>query len=139
MTDASPDELYQRAKAALRRGLESCGKGLNFDQHGLASRLEDNLLQGVTPSLFEVDFQADGGEEMRGEMRASHASSALAVNAFSPWRTDPHLLRFAEHQGFDSFRFEEPLPTAFGSVPAYLDAFATAGGDPVGVEIKCLE
>jgi hypothetical protein len=139
MTNGSPDELYKRAKAALRRGLETCGKELNFDQHGLASRLEDNLLEGVTPSLFEADFQADGGEEMRGEMRAPHASSALAVNAFSPWRADPHLLRFAEHHGFARFSFEQQLPTAFGGVPAYFDAFASVGGDPVGVEIKCLE
>ena len=128
MTDASPDELYQRAKAALRRGLETCRGRVSFDQHGLASDLEDNLVSGVTPSLFEADLQADGGEEMHGEMRAPHASSALAANAFSPWRADPRLLRFADRQGFATFKFEQQLPSGFGGVPAYFDTFATVGG-----------
>ena len=72
-------------------------------------------------------------------MRAPHASSALAVNAFALWRSDPHLLQFADRRGFTAIRFEQQCPTGLDGTPAYFDLFAEAEGASFGVEIKCLE
>ena len=139
MTAASNAEICRRAKVALRRALGGPAPELTFDADGRLAKLDDNLVKGVTPSIFEADFQADGGDEMHGEMRAPHASSALAVNAFSRWRADPHLLHFAGHRGFTAIRFEQQYQTGLGGVPAYFDTFAEAGEVAFGVEVKCLE
>jgi hypothetical protein len=132
-------QLHDRAKAALCRGLINTKGRVSLDAEGSVAELQDNLVDGVSPSLFQADFWTDGGEEMQGEMRAPHASSALAVNTFSRWRAEPHLLRFAGREGFTAFRFEQQLPTGLGGVPAYFDAFGEQGQHVVGAEIKCLE
>jgi hypothetical protein len=65
MSRPSDAETYQRAKAALQASLAKTRGQLALDADDRVRRLEDNLVCSVTPPLFEMDFQADGGEEMQ--------------------------------------------------------------------------
>ena len=52
-----------------------------LDAAGYASRLEENLIEGVRRIQFEADYLAGAGRELGGKMRAAHSSAALVVNA----------------------------------------------------------
>ena len=74
---------------------------------------KENILCPDAWLAIEGDLTNGAGDEL-GTSRAAvnpkfcaaHSSSALAANAFGPWRTDPRTLSVAGLTGFISFQFE---------------------------------
>ena len=130
--------ILERARVALVEGLRNARPGAQVDLQGRTADLADNLPAGVEYAWFESDFLESTGPEFEEEMRVVHASSALAVNVFGPWRPDPSALPLTGTSGFTGIRFDNICPTLDGP-PAYLDFFAERPGVVVGIEIKCLE
>lgn len=73
------------------------------------------------------------------EMCATHSSSALAVNAFAPFRSHPERLTLAGLAGFTQANFENKLPTGLLGNPPNLDFVARGPVGVVAVESKFTE
>lgn len=100
-----------------------------------------NLLAGLPEEILD-DFAVGDGGELEGDppkFCAAHSSSALAANAFGPFRTEPGRLTLAGLNGFTEARFEEKLPTGLDGKPPNLDFFATGAEGTVTVESKFTE
>jgi hypothetical protein len=138
-THESRQALFERARQALVRGLQEVRPAVSVDADGRTPRVQDNLADGIERSWYDADFIESTGADFETEMREVHASSALAVNAFAPWRPYPSHLLLTGRTGFRAIRFDKICPTPLDGPPAYLDAFAEAPGAVVGIEIKCLE
>jgi len=72
-------------------------------------------------------------------MRAPHSSSALALNAFYPWRTAPEELALLGISGFKSLVFEGQCPTGLQGKPPHLDVLLQTDNAVIGIESKCTE
>ncbi len=100
-----------------------------------------NLLTGLPEEILN-DFAAGDGRELEGKAPkfcAAHSSSALAANAFGPFRFHPERLTLAGLSGFTETRFEKQLPTGLDGIPPHLDFFATGPEGTVAVESKFTE
>jgi hypothetical protein len=132
------DQLLGRAKARLLEAACKARPDAAFDVAGYASRLEENLIDGVSRTQFEADYLAGAGRELCGKMRAAHSSAALVVNTFAPWRERPARMRIGGISGFDRLRFEAVYPTGLGGTPPHLD-LAAEGICTLVVESKLVE
>src|SRR5690348_15989993 len=112
----------ERARKALGAALERVRPGAQRDAHGSVVQLEDNLLPGITRREIEDAFGAGAGQELEGKMRAPWSSSALAVNSFAPWASDPTLLSLAGISRFtETLAFEAKCPNGVSTIPPHLD------------------
>jgi hypothetical protein len=132
------EQTLQRAKARLLESARAAQPSAAFDRDGYASRLEENLIAGVSRVQFEADYQAGAGRELGGKMRAAHSSAALVVNTFAPWRAAPGRMTVGGLGGFQALRFEAVYPTGLGGTPPHLDVEAT-GACTLVVESKLVE
>jgi hypothetical protein len=100
-----------------------------------------NLLAGLPEEILE-DFAAGDGGELDGDppkFCAAHSSSALAANAFGPFRLNPERLTLAGLSGFTEATFEQKLPTGLDGTPPNVDFFASGPEGTVAVESKFTE
>lgn len=135
---ALPSELWLRSKAALLAGARDAHPGVTYDEEGYACQWQENVLVGVPIAAIAKDFGSGAGRELVKKLCAAHSSSALVINTFGPWRTQPESLRIAGISGFRNVRFEVTFPTGLGGTPPHLDLFAD-GDSIVAVESKCTE
>lgn len=140
--------LRKRILTQLERGCRSRYPTADIDDRGYLPATKDNLLDSINFELVAEDFGSAAGQEMyvresksgkRPKMAALHSSSALAVNAFGPWRADPASLSLAKHAGFHGLRFEAKLPILARGTPPHLDLLAVSGNAVVAVESKFTE
>ena len=100
-----------------------------------------NLFAGLPEEILD-DFAAGDGGELTGDRPkfcAAHSSSALAANAFGPFRFHPERLTLAGLSSFTETRFEKKLPTGLHGRSPNLDLFATGPEGTVAVESKFIE
>lgn len=128
----------ERAKRAIQRRFSEIAAE-QLDDRGYTSRSELNLLPGVRLEDVQADLAQGSGQELDGKFRAAHSSSALAVNAFGPWRKHPQGLSLLGKTGFDFLQFEKQCPTGLGGIPPNLDLVVAGTDVVIGVESKFLE
>jgi len=116
------------------------------DSHEGYTRLpEQNLIPGVEKNDFWTDLGAGAGNELVDGSRdpakfcAAFSSSALAVNAFGPFRHRPQNLDLVGYNEFSSAQFEKPLPTGLRGTDPHLDFYAAGSAQIVCIESKFLE
>jgi hypothetical protein len=116
------------------------------DSHeGYTKLPEQNLIPGVEKNDFWTDLGAGAGNELVDGRRepakfcAAFSSSALAVNAFGPFRHRPKHLELLGYRGFSDTQFEKPLPTGLRGTDPHLDFYAVDAAAIVCVESKFLE
>ena len=118
-------------------------KGIPFDSKGYVRQVEANLYRPLS-SRARRGYERGAGAELRGNMRALHSSSALAVNFFDHW-TDrdksPLLSALGISPAGDvALDFEARFPTGLGGIPPHLDVSITQrGGFVTAVEGKFTE
>ena len=111
-----------------------------LDDKGYAADFRDILLPMVSPEDFEADLSAGNGNELQTKFRAVHSSSALAVNAFAPFRRRIGELALLGHRGFSSLAFEQKCPTGLRrGTPPNLDVLVSGESEVVGIESKLTE
>jgi hypothetical protein len=115
------------------KGDEAC------DGRGYAHALADNLVDGLSLDDFQADFAEGAGQELEGKMRAAYSSSALAVNCFGRWASDPSSLTICGQTGFSKLQFEAKCPTGVGRMPPHLDLVLTGPDGVLAIESKCTE
>lgn len=139
--------LRQRAEARAAERLAAIQGGAVFRTSHPQYTLEPehNLVPGVDIQDFREDLsRAAGGElmdtpEAPAKFCAAFSSSALAVNAFGPFRKSTALLHLAGHACFRDACFEKTLPTGLLGTPPHLDFYAKSDSAIVCVESKFLE
>lgn len=132
-------DFFGRATRALAEGLQRTIGSVALDDQLRVPSIEQNLIEGVDPSMFGADYRAGGGDELEVEMLQPHSSPALAVNTFARWRHDASTLSLGGHKGYTAVKFEEPCSTGLPGPPAFFDFFARGEDLVRGVEIKSLE
>jgi hypothetical protein len=133
--------LYRdRVKPALKRGLLNVRPQAQVDGQDYVVDVADTLLPGLLVRDIEGEFQAGAGSELRVKMRAPWSSSALAVNAFLPWRMRRDAVPVLGLGPFAlPFAFEAKCPNKVSSIPPHLDVLFETGSAIVAVESKCTE
>lgn len=127
-------------RSALIQGFVKSSPEAVLDEKGYVSEASQNLIEGVRLVDFEADLRQGDGNEMEGKFRAAHSSSALAVNTFAPFKSDPAALRLPAGGGFGSLSFERKCPHGLaGRRSPNLDVVAEGPTGVVAVESKCLE
>ena len=127
-------------RSALIHGFVRSAPQAVLDKKGYVSEAGQNLIEGVRLVDFEADLRQGDGNEMEGKFRAAHSSSALAVNTFAPFKSDPAALRLPGSGGFASLSFERKCPHGLaGRRSPNLDVVADGPSGVVAVESKCLE
>jgi hypothetical protein len=112
---------------------------------GYTRRPEQNLISGVEEKDFWLDLGAGAGNELVDGTRdpakfcAAFSSSALAVNAFGPFRHRPQNLDVVGYKGFSEAQFEKPLPTGLRGTDPHLDFYAAGLAQIMCIESKFLE
>jgi hypothetical protein len=132
------NDVRIRAVRALTEALVRVGGKSAIGPEGYAVSVEANLITPLVSSVRE-SFSGAAGSELRGKMRAPYSSSALAVNAFSPWLEHLDRLEIAGTRGFTTVAFERLCPTGLRGTPPHLDVIAEGPQRIVAVESKCLE
>ncbi len=111
-----------------------------LDEKGYVGEASQNLIEGVRLVDFEADLRQGDGNEMEGKFRAAHSSSALAVNAFARFKSDPTVLNLLGIDGFTGLSFERKCPHGLaGRRSPNLDVVADDPNRVVAIESKCLE
>jgi hypothetical protein len=129
-----------RVKPGLKRGLLDVRPRATFGAQDYVVDVADSLLPGLSVRDIAGEFSAGAGGELRGKMRAPWSSSALAVNAFLPWRLRREAVPVLELGPFaPPFAFEAKCPNNVSSIPPHLDVLFKLEGKIVGVESKCTE
>lgn len=127
-------------RSALIQGLVRSVPHAVLDGKGYVSEAGQNLIEGVRLVDFEADLRQGDGNEMKEKFRAAHSSSALAVNTFAPFNSDPAALRLPGGGAFASLSFERKCPHGLaGRRSPNLDVVAVGPSGVVAVESKCLE
>jgi hypothetical protein len=117
---------------------------------GYSARIEDNLLPGITPDLYQSEYGGGAGGELEWayrngrmcppKMHAAHSSAALVVNTFALWKHNLAELVLCGYRQFSSLRFEVKLPTGLGGIPPHVDVLAgTPSHAVVAIESKATE
>ena len=144
-----------RAKRALRQAFWSCkevpppttSEGRYVDY---AESVEANLIQGVPFAQCREDYELGKGSELTGrngqppKMAAMFSSSALVVNTFGPWRSNPLTLALKRRPTFQSLKFEAACPNGLQqfsplATNPHLDVLLQSHDKVLGIESKCLE
>jgi hypothetical protein len=110
-----------------------------LDEAGYCRDWRGNLLSLVDSGYVEADLRQGSGSELSTKFRAPHSSSALAVNAFGPFRHDPQQLRIEQHREFKTLSFERKCPSGLSGTPPNLDVLLESDGRVLAIESKCLE
>jgi hypothetical protein len=127
-------------RSALIHALRRSAPQAVLDEKGYVSEASQNLIEGVHVDDFEADLLQGDGNELKGKFRAAYSSSALAVNAFAPFKANPAALRLRGGGGFASLHFERKCPHGLvGRRSPNLDVIAHGPNGVVAVESKCLE
>jgi hypothetical protein len=134
----------QRARRALAERLRTTG--ILCDDKGYTGQPKENVLCPDAWPAIQGDLTNGAGDEL-GSSRAgvppkfcaAHSSSALAANAFGPWRNDPRTLSVGGMSGFISLQFEYACRAGVRGTPPHLDALARTSDAVVGIESKCTE
>jgi len=136
----SAGPIRNRALAALQDAFSRHRPSVVLDDKGYAADFRDILLPMVSPKDFEADLSAGNGNELQTKFRAVHSSSALAVNAFAPFRQRIGELALPDHNGFETLAFEQKCPTGLRrGTPPNLDVLLSGVGGVVGIESKLTE
>ena len=136
--------LAQRARRALAESLRTTG--ILCDDKGYVGHPKENVLCPEAWLAIEGDLTNGAGDEL-GTSRAgvppkfcaAHSSSALAANAFGPWRNDPRTLSVAGMSDFTSLQFEYACGAGVRGTAPHLDALARTSDAVVAIESKCTE
>lgn len=132
--------IRNRALTALQDAFSRHRPSVVLDDKGYAADFRDILLPMVSPEDFEADLSAGNGNELQTKFRAVHSSSALAVNAFAPFRRRIGELALLDHRGFSSLAFEQKCPTGLRrGTPPNLDVLVSGESGVVGIESKLTE
>jgi len=151
----SDNRTLTSSKRAIRQAYWA-SKGMSLpDTSGdryinYAESVEANLIPGVFISESREDYELGKGSELTGsegqppKMAAMFSSSALVVNTFGPWRTDPSTLRLKSYPVFQSLRFEAACPNGLKkysplATDPHLDVLLKSPDVVLGIESKCLE
>lgn len=106
---------------------------------------ESNLVRGVVREDFWPDLEQGDGDELRdkngrpAKFCAAYSSSALAVNAFGPFRRSPESLSLLDFSSFGEAQFECKCPTGLKGNPPNLDFLLRGDNVVIGIESKFLE
>ena len=139
MATANPAPL-SACRLALIRDFASSNPEIVVDEKGYVSEACRNLIEGVRLIDFEADLLQGDGNEMEGKFLAVHSSSALVVNTFAPFKSDPAALKLPGGSRFKSLGFERKCPHGLvGRRPPNLDMVAEGAAGVVAVESKFLE
>lgn len=128
-----------RARSALRDALVRACPAVRVDELGYVSDWRENLVPAVSLRDFEADLSQGSGDELATKFRAAHSSSALAVNAFAPFRRRLPDLAVGPHRGFTAMAFERKCPSGLGGTPPNLDLVLESPDHVLAIESKCLE
>ncbi len=109
------------------------------DQKGYVTAAEQNLLPGIDIVTFKQDLSGGSGNELESKFLAVHSSSALAVNTFALWKTDPQSYTLCNITGFNQLTFEKKCRTGLRGTPPNLDVLLECETAVVGIESKFLE
>ena len=118
-------------------------QGLSIDDKGYVDDVEANLWKPLSAHA-RAAYEKGAGSELKGHMKALHASSALVVNFFDYW-TDKPKAPLLPALGIDaddiqSLAFEAQFPTGLVGTPPHLDLAITLGsGAVIGIESKFTE
>jgi hypothetical protein len=127
-------------RSALIYGLLKSAPGTVLDEKGYVREASQNLIDGIGLEDFEEDLRQGDGNELKRKFLAAHSSSALAVNAFSPFKANLADLLLPAPGGFASLHFERKCPHGLvGRRSPNLDVLADGPAGVVAVESKCLE
>lgn len=127
-----------RVKQALWREFVS-QSNFKIDGNGYVADPKMNLLPGLTMDLVQDDFSKGSGNELHSKFRATHSSSALAVNSFAIWKKRLPSLSLCETTGFTELVFEAKCSTGLRGTPPNLDVFLEKESTVIGIESKFLE
>ncbi|MEY4565232.1 MAG: hypothetical protein RLY14_202 [Planctomycetota bacterium] len=111
------------------------------DTRGYTKTPTENLVEGVSPDLFENDLRDGSGEELRMKFCAAHSSAALAVNTFAWFKAPgrlPMLSVFGE-SGASALRLEKQFPIFNHGTPPNLDVWIERDQDNIAIESKLTE
>ena len=147
MKQQSSYKLRSRAERKAADRLEAISGQSIFRETpaGYTKRPEENLIPGIEVNDFWPDLGAGAGNELVDGSRdpakfcAAFSSSALAVNAFGPFRHHPGNLDLLGYRGFSEAQFEKPLPTGLLGTAPHLDFYVAGTESYVCVESKFLE
>jgi hypothetical protein len=136
--------VARRARRALAERLRTTG--ILCDDRGYVGHPKENLLCPDAWPAIQGDLTHGAGDEL-GTSRAgvppkfcaAHSSSALAANAFGPWRNDPRTLSVAAMSGFISLQFEYACSAGVRGTAPHLDVVARTSDAVLGIESKCTE
>ena len=131
--------LRPRASRALRNAFAHANPGVEVNTRGYVRDFTENLVPTVRLADFEADLRAGDGNELAGKFRAVHSSSALAVNAFAPFRSRCSELTFPGSGSITGLEFERKCPHGVGGPPPNLDVLLTGPAGVVGIESKLTE
>ena len=131
--------LRTRSLRALRDAFAQENPRVEVDTKGYVREFTENLLPTVRLADFEADLRAGDGNELAGKFRAVHSSSALAVNAFAPFRSRCSELTFPGSGSITGLEFERKCPHGVSSPPPNLDVLLTGPAGVVGIESKLTE
>jgi len=109
------------------------------DRKGYLTSPEQNLVPGIDIGTFERDLSDGSGNELESKFLAVHSSSALAVNTFAYWKTNPQSLTLCDISGFNKLTFEKKCRTGLGGTPPNLDVLLESESAVIGIESKFLE
>jgi restriction endonuclease-like protein len=112
------------------------------DMPNYTRTLSDSFVAGALDEDTRSDFSSGDGGELEGDppkMCAAHSSSALALNAFRPFRSHPERLKLVGLEGFTQAKFEKKLPTGLLGNPPNLDFVVRGPAGVVAVESKFTE
>lgn len=130
--------IARRARSALAAVL---ARTVPVDGKGYVASAEANLVPGVDLQDFAADLEAGSGGELAGKFRAAHSSSALAVNAFAPFRRRIADLRLpGSGAPCTGLAFEVKCPTGLPRAnPPNLDLMIRTTDGATGIESKLTE
>ncbi len=134
-----PGIIRTRALQALRSAFQRTSPEEELDGRGYVPRFTENLLPGVRTEDFEADLRHGDGNELQGKFRAVHSSSALAVNAFAPFRSRLPQLVLPGSGPFSRLEFERKCPNGLRGNSPNLDVLLEGTEEVVGIESKLAE
>lgn len=108
---------------------------------------KDNLIDEITPDLFEVELRQGDGSELDSKngrpakFSSITSSSALGVNTFSIWKKDKNInfLNFDGNTNFRKLEFERKFPNGLHGNNPNLDVVLESDEILIAVECKFLE
>jgi hypothetical protein len=146
--------LKEKSRAALSAAFRRSNPNVVLDDRGYMSDSRENLLAGVNFDAVQSDILQGDGSELRGiggrppKFNAVHSSTALAVNTFGLFKSDPPVHSPAtlclpwslKGDSFTTLHFERKCQHGVGNGKwPNLDVLLDGKGGTIGIESKCLE